>query len=64
MKKLHLDGLAVESFATTAPLATRRGTVAARSLPELRTASGCPDSWDGTCYVTCWETCGEFCGGY
>jgi hypothetical protein len=52
MKKLHLDGLAVESF-TTSPSATAlRGTVGAREM-AMRTLSNCPESWDGTCYITC-----------
>ena len=57
MKKLRLDRLAVESFATQGATPDIRGTVHAR-----RTANNCPDSWDGvTCYVTCAETCGESC---
>jgi hypothetical protein len=56
MKKLRLDSLTVESFATAAPSAGARGTVLAH-----RTASWCPESWDGTCWVTCWETCQETC---
>ena len=57
MKKLHLDGLTVDSFATTAAAANARGTVAAHGA-AFRTLSGCPESWDGTCWVTCWMTCG------
>jgi hypothetical protein len=56
MKKLKLDRLTVESFTTTAPSAPARGTVLAH-----RTASNCPESWDGTCWITCPETCLESC---
>lgn len=49
MKKLRLESLQVESFATTAPVAPARGTVLGRE----RTASNCPESWDGTCWITC-----------
>jgi hypothetical protein len=57
MKKLRLDILTVESFTTVHETPAARGTVHAR-----RTASNCPDSWEGvTCYVTCAETCGESC---
>ncbi len=54
MKKLNLDRLTVESFATTTPDPRIRGTVAAR---ENTGAGYCPDSWGGTCWLTCWETC-------
>jgi outer membrane protein assembly factor BamB len=54
MKKLHLDGLKVDSF-TTSPAAPRvRGTVVAR---ENTGTGACPISWDGTCWVTCWDSC-------
>ena len=52
MKKLKLDNLTVESFATS-PVQNGRGTVHAFE----RTLQGCPDSWAGTCWMTCWETC-------
>ncbi|HEX9936019.1 MAG TPA: pinensin family lanthipeptide [Longimicrobium sp.] len=52
MKKLKLDGLHVESFATSADAPPARGTVAGHGL-AMRTMSNCPVSWDGTCYVTC-----------
>jgi hypothetical protein len=54
MKKLQLDALTVESFATTGAMATVRGTVAAR---ENTGTGACPYSWDGTCWVTCWDSC-------
>lgn len=58
MKKLRLDALRVDSFPTTTAAPATRGTVAGRE----RTASGCPDSWEGdTCYVTCAATCSEAC---
>jgi hypothetical protein len=55
MKKLHLDGLRVDSFATGADAAPARGTVAARE--EIDTNLHCPDSYGGTCWISCWETC-------
>ncbi len=61
MKKLNLDGLNVESFDTSARVPPARGTVAAHGL-AMRTMSMCPESWNGTCYITCatCQTC-EFC---
>jgi hypothetical protein len=56
MKKLRLDHLTVESFPTTAPSAPLRGTVLAH-----RTANGCPESWDGTCWLSCPGTCPATC---
>ena len=56
MKKLRLDNLKVDSFATTAGIEAVRGTVAAHQA-AFRTLSGCPVSWDGTCYISCWDTC-------
>jgi hypothetical protein len=50
MKKLDLDALAVDTFATTAGAAAPRGTVLGQELGTLR---GCPVSWNGTCFVTC-----------
>jgi hypothetical protein len=55
MKKLQLDLLAVESFATTEGIDEIRGTVAAHSAQC--TSPNCPDSWDGTCWMSCWYTC-------
>jgi hypothetical protein len=54
MKKLHLDGLKVDSFATTAGLPGVRGTVAGQQA--WQSMSHCPESWNGTCYITC-ATC-------
>jgi hypothetical protein len=51
MKKLNLDALAVDSFATTSELADARGTVNGQEL--ARSLSGCPVSWNGTCFITC-----------
>jgi hypothetical protein len=62
MKKLRLDVLEVESFATTAADAKVRGTVAG----AFATVDRCPVSWGGTCYITCQsceacETAPELC---
>jgi hypothetical protein len=50
MKKLELDALAVDTFATTAETSVVRGTVLGQELGTLR---GCPVSWNGTCSITC-----------
>lgn len=55
MKKLHLDGLKVDSFATTAAVEKVRGTVAGQEM--MKTLSNCPESWNGTCWISCWDTC-------
>jgi hypothetical protein len=55
MKKLRLDTLRVDSFATTADIDAVRGTVAAYSA--RCTLIDCPISYGGTCYVTCWDSC-------
>jgi hypothetical protein len=60
MKKLNLDRLTVDSFATTDKTSEVRGTVAARENTGNTCPGesyGCPDSWDGTCWMTCWNTC-------
>jgi hypothetical protein len=49
MKKLQLDSLQVDSFATIDVAGETRGTVAGRE----NTAAAYPDTWIGTC----WETC-------
>jgi hypothetical protein len=49
MKKLRLDDLKVDSFATTAPDGSAGGTVAAHEAPTLR---DCPYSFGGTCVIT------------
>ncbi|HEX8831623.1 MAG TPA: hypothetical protein VF705_10675 [Longimicrobium sp.] len=54
MKKLRLDSLRVDSFATTGRVAHLHGTVAGRE--QSRSMSMCPESWNGTCYITC-ATC-------
>jgi hypothetical protein len=51
MKKLNLDALTVDSFATTPEPAAGRGTV--NGHEAARTLSGCPVSWNGTCFITC-----------
>ncbi|HEV7589450.1 MAG TPA: hypothetical protein VGO40_15145 [Longimicrobium sp.] len=56
MEKLHLDTLTVDSFATSSAPEPSRGTVAAHE-GAMRTLSGCPVSWNGTCYISCWDTC-------
>jgi hypothetical protein len=56
MKKFNLDGLKVDSFATTATLPRDRGTVAGHAA--LNTGfTACPISYGGTCWVTCAESC-------
>jgi len=54
MKKLNLETLRVDSFATSSASAAVRGTVLAR---ENMGSGACPDSWDGTCWITCWNSC-------
>ena len=55
MKKLRLDSLTIESFATLTDTPRLVGTVAAR---EARgTQLYCPVSYGGTCWISCWETC-------
>ncbi|MDB4951547.1 MAG: hypothetical protein JWM27_4196 [Gemmatimonadetes bacterium] len=54
MKKLHLDDLAVESFATAPAAPAQGGTVRAN---EIDTRFGCPVSYGGTCWISCWDTC-------
>jgi hypothetical protein len=49
MKKLSLDCLTVDSFATTPEGAARRGTV----VGQQRSLGPCPESWNVTCHVTC-----------
>jgi hypothetical protein len=55
MKKLQLDALAVESFATTDAMDPIRGTVAAHSAKC--TIFNCPYSYGGTCVVTGCQPC-------
>ncbi|SOD03083.1 hypothetical protein SAMN05216486_10810 [bacterium JGI 053] len=56
MKKLQLDSLSVDSFATIATVAKLRGTVAGQQTGQC-TFRDCPDSWNGTCYMSCWDSC-------
>lgn len=55
MKKLILDALAVESFATADAAPKVRGTVHAR-----RTIN-CDSLMPDTCWVSCAETCFDVC---
>jgi hypothetical protein len=55
MKKLRLDSLAVDSFATTDGIHAMRGTVAGYSAQC--TIYGCPISYGGTCWITCGDSC-------
>ncbi|HEX6748617.1 MAG TPA: hypothetical protein VF092_15070 [Longimicrobium sp.] len=62
MKKLRLDHLAVESFATIARAGGIRGTVVGRVDTSPAACPNtdppyCPDSWGGTCWISCWDTC-------
>lgn len=56
MKKLNLDALAVESFTPSPNAVHVRGTVAGQ-MAAGTLSNCCPDSWQGTCYISCWETC-------
>lgn len=68
MKKLKLDALTVDSFATSPAAPSGGGTVLGReATPTCPPESfDCPYSWDGTCWITCWESCpcdtGFHCG--
>lgn len=57
MKKLHLDGLNVDSFATTAVATKLRGTVAGHATGQCSAVYGCVESLGGTCWVTCFDSC-------
>jgi hypothetical protein len=62
-KKLRLDDLKVDGFATTAAAPGVRGTVVGHEgtttcPPET---ADCYVSWDGTCYFTCFDTCQSGC---
>jgi len=60
MKKLELDTLTVDSFATTPEATDVRGTIAGRENTGGTTP--CENTWPhDTCPVTCAETCGESC---
>lgn len=51
MKKLNLDGLKVESFATSALAQDIRGSVAAHQAAR-GTQAWCPVSYGGTCIIS------------
>jgi hypothetical protein len=53
MKKLHLEELRVESFATAAPI---RGSVAAHDA-AAGTLAWCPVSYGGTCIISVCQAC-------
>jgi hypothetical protein len=55
MKKLQLDTLKVDSFATTDGLDTIRGTVAGYSAQC--TLLNCPVSYGGTCVISGCRPC-------
>ncbi|HYH82747.1 MAG TPA: pinensin family lanthipeptide [Longimicrobium sp.] len=55
MKKLQLDGLKVDSFATSDGIDAMRGTVAGYSAKC--TFIDCPYSHDGTCVMTGCQPC-------
>lgn len=55
MKKLQLDDLAVESFATSAGDLSGRGTVAGYSAKC--TVFDCPYSYGGTCVISGCQAC-------
>ncbi|MDB4951549.1 MAG: hypothetical protein JWM27_4198 [Gemmatimonadetes bacterium] len=54
MRKLQLDDLAIESFATTPEALPGSGTVHAQ---EDRSTPGCPISYGGTCVISCRTDC-------
>jgi hypothetical protein len=56
MKKLSLDTLRVETFATTSATLSAHGTVLGQEM-VAKSLAGCPVSYGGTCYITCAETC-------
>ena len=53
MKKLQLDSLTVDSFATTAGIDSIRGTVAGYATTRCDTLLNCPYSYGGTCVISC-----------
>jgi hypothetical protein len=52
MKKLHLEALKVDGFATTPRIGAVRGTVAGYQSAQC-TLYNCPISYGGTCVITC-----------
>ena len=59
MKKLRLETLAVDSFATSPAAPGAGGTVVGHGAAFRGFSATCRVSWDGTCYITCGDTC--FC---
>ena len=57
MKKLRLDALRVDSFATTAVTPRLRGTVAAHATGQCSAVYGCNESQGGTCWISCLDSC-------
>ena len=57
MKKLRLDALKVDTFATTPAIEPVRGTVAAHNTAQCSAVYGCVESIGGTCWVTCFDSC-------
>jgi hypothetical protein len=62
MKKLTLESLTVDSFPTQSATGAARGTVAGHEEALDTTVHcvesyDCPDSYNGTCWISCWETC-------
>ena len=53
MKKLQLDGLTVDSFATTAGI----DAVAGYATPRCNTLLDCPLSYGGTCVISGCRPC-------
>jgi len=59
MKKLNLDNLRVETFATTGDAGLARGTVLGA---ELKSLAGCPVSYGGTCVISGCRPCDRMDG--
>ena len=60
MKKLSLDTLCVETFATTPATLSAPGTVLGQEM-MAQSLPGCPVSFGGTCYITCANCTGAAC---
>jgi hypothetical protein len=56
VKKLSLNTLRVDTFATTSGTSAVRGTVAGYQTAQC-TIYDCPESYGGTCWITCFDTC-------
>jgi len=59
MKKLHLDDLKVDGFATTPPASQGRGTVLGQKLAG--TLYWCPVSYGGTCIISVCVCDSDYC---